>query len=268
MTSATKTLLAVSVGNSRTSFGIFEDDKPRPPRTLRNASVDVLADAIVEEAKGLEGAEAVGLVATVNADLSEPLIEAMEKRLPIRLYRIERDVPPPIRVATRESARTGQDRLLAAAAAFDEAHQACVVIDAGTAITVDFVDGTGVFQGGAIAPGARLMLRSLHEGAAALPEVKLTFPVGEEPFGKDTEEAMLNGVVYGAQGIVRRLVERYAERYGAYPLVIATGGDARLLFQDDELVERITDDLVLRGVALAWRRAVTPHEAPEGDEGD
>jgi type III pantothenate kinase len=85
----------------------------------------------------------------------------------------------------------------------------------------------------------------------------------DEPFGRDTEQAMLQGVVYGAQGLVRRLVERYAMAYDAYPMVVATGGDAGLLFEGDELVDRVVPHLTLRGIAVACQRAL----AASGDAG-
>jgi type III pantothenate kinase len=135
-----------------------------------------------------------------------------------------------------------------------------VVVDAGSAITVDFVDGEGTFQGGAIAPGARMMLRALHQQTAALPAVEFAAPEGAgdssgddfQPFGRNTPQAMLNGVFFGARGLVRQLAERYAEKYEAYPTIIATGGDAKVLFEGDDLVERIVPELTLRGVAHAF----------------
>ena len=131
---------------------------------------------------------------------------------------------------------------------------ACIVVDAGTAVTVDFIDGEGVFHGGAIAPGASMQLAALHERTAALPRVAFAQP-DDVPFGRNTAEAMLQGVYHGLRGLVWRLVERYAEGYGAFPPVIATGGDAVTLFSDDELIDRIVPELTLQGIAVAVRRA-------------
>ena len=94
------------------------------------------------------------------------------------------------------------------------------------------MDGQGTFHGGAIAPGARMQLRALHEGTAALPEVALAAP-DDDAFGRSTSQAMLHGVYHGVRGLVWKLVERYAEAYGAFPQVVATGGDAELLFRGD-----------------------------------
>jgi len=256
-------VLAVSVGNTRSRLAVCHGDGMESVTAPANAGPGPLADAVVEAAEGLAAAErAAVVVASVNKDLSDAMIAQASARLARPIYRVGADLPAPIVHSLGESHTTGEDRLLNAAAAFDAARQAVAVIDAGTAITVDFVDGEGTFQGGAIAPGARMMLRALHEQTAQLPQVDLAWPDDEEPFAKTTEQAMLNGVCYGARGMVRMITERFAERYGAYPLVVATGGDAELLFRGDEFVERIVPNLTLRGVWLAARAAMAPDDAP------
>ena len=97
--------------------------------------------------------------------------EVEEGLLPVleTVYRVGRDLHVPINIALDDPATVGQDRLINALGAFRRARQACVVIDVGTALTVDFVDGVGTFQGGVIAPGPRMMLAALHERTAALP---------------------------------------------------------------------------------------------------
>ena len=124
----------------------------------------------------------------------------------------------------------------------------------GTAVTVDFVDGEGVFQGGAILPGTRAMLDSLTNSADLLPSIDYLRPEGE-PFGRNTTDAMLRGVHTAIHGGVWKLVENYALFYGGFPLVIATGGDAESIFADDELVSRIVPDLALRGCTVSYRTA-------------
>src|SRR5690606_11235082 len=107
--------------------------------------------------------------------------------------------------------------------------------------------------GGAIAPGAQMMLDALHQRTAQLPEVEMAQP--DDPIGHNTREAMLAGVFYGTRGIVREVTEQIAERVGSYPMIIATGGNAPLLFTGFELVERIVSDLTLMGLAVCVRRA-------------
>ncbi len=256
---APETILPVNVGNTRTSFCVASGDEREHLHAMPNEPVDALAGAILSHARGLP-AGAPAVLATVNRPLSDRLLGALRQALgPDRALLLNDDVPIPVRHTLDESGAlsVGQDRLLNALAAFEVIKQACVVIDAGTAVTVDFVDGEGVFHGGAIAPGARMMLRSLHEHASALPSIDLGRPDSIQsleagPFGRNTHQAMLNGAVFAVRGLARTLAERYAEFYEAYPQIIATGGDARLIFEGDDLIEAIVPDLTLRGIALAW----------------
>jgi type III pantothenate kinase len=130
-----------------------------------------------------------------------------------------------------------------------------VVIDAGTAMTADFVDQWGTFQGGAIAPGLSAMLAAMHSSAEGLPAVEVPRAAAEVPSGPwatTTRDAMVLGALLAVRGMAHRAIERYALAHGSYPRVIATGGDAPLLFGEDELIEHIVPDLVLIGMAAAW----------------
>jgi pantothenate kinase type III len=173
---------------------------------------------------------------------------------------MQMELPPPITV--------GVDRALTALAAFAKSGEACVVIDAGTAMTVSVVDGFGVFRGGAIAPGLTMMLRSLAAGTGALPDV-LKFPlppVPSEPVGTTTRDAMLIGCAEAARGLAHRAIDRFAVSNGAYPRVIATGGDAALLFEHDELVEHIVPDLLFIGMVAAWQIVMDTVDNPDDDD--
>jgi len=254
-------VVVVSVGNTNAAYSVAKGSRLEKPRRGGSGASEEIAAGVaelVEDGPG-EGEEPVRgvVVASVNEPAAEALVTEMRSRVGVPIYRVGRDVGLPLRHSLSEAAieRTGQDRLLNAVAAFDSARQAVVVVDAGTAITVDFVDGEGVFCGGAIAAGVRASLGALADRAPALPRVEVREPA-EGAFGVDTEEAMLQGVKYGAQGLVRRLVERYAMAYEAYPMVVATGGDAAFLFEDDELVDRVVPHLTLRGIAVACQRSL------------
>jgi len=143
--------------------------------------------------------------------------------------RLGEDLGLPLHHTLDDATTLGQDRALNAIGAFARAGQACVIVDAGTAITVDFIDGVGTFHGGMIAPGLNMMLRALHEQTAALPKIELADPgIERGVYGKDTAHAMLLGVMTSARGLLHAAIDKYAEAYGAYPQVIATGGDAAI----------------------------------------
>ncbi len=250
-------LIAVNVGNSRVQLGQFVEGALKQVASFETDGVATVAERVVEWWQPIAGLpQAAVLVASVNDAVANRLAAMIDDQLSIDSYRVEEDVPVPIGRRLDPETITGVDRLLNAAAAYERIGHACIVIDVGTAITVDFVDGEGVFHGGAIVPGAAMQLRALHEHTEALPELKFTAP-GDEAFGRSTAQAMINGVFHGIRGAIQRLVERYSESYGAFPQIVATGGDAKVLLEAEELVDNIVPDLTLMGIATAARRALT-----------
>lgn len=246
-------LIAINVGNTRTQFASVIDEQVGDLHYVAHDRTDDLADALgnlyakVAEA---EGGEPVAFLSAVNEEAAKPVIDALTV-LQCPTAKVDEHVGIPIGRKLDPETIVGTDRLLNAAAAYDQTKQACVVVDAGSAVTVDFVDGEGTFHGGAILPGAQMQLEAMHEHTALLPELKFRKPA--EAIGHNTTEAMLDGVFHGIRGAVRELTEKYAELYGAYPNVIATGGDAHTLFDGYELVEAIVDGLTLRGMAVTRR---------------
>jgi type III pantothenate kinase len=250
-------LVAVSVGNSRTAIALFEGAdaslQPSSIQHLANAEREGIVAAVGEAwARIADQPDSCVAVASVSTPVSLPLLDRLRGSIGDAVQELGEEIGVPIGTQLDPESVPGIDRLLNAAAAWSILRSACVIVDAGTAVTVDFVDGAGTFQGGAIAPGARMQLQALHEGTSALPAVELAAP-DEEAFAKNTRDAMLQGVVHGIRGLVWRLVERYAEHYGAFPTVIATGGDAALLFERDELIDRLVPELTLMGIAVSLR---------------
>ncbi len=250
-------VLAVNVGNTTVQIACVQGVRVgRVGRVAATEQDPAAARKAIEEALSHSSAplERVA-VASVNDEAAQRIERALGAVEALEGLPVDRvggaALPVPIAHELGPDHTTGVDRLLAAAAAYDAVKQACAVIDAGTAITIDFVDGQGVYHGGVIAPGLAMGLRALAREAAQLPSVEPALPDPEEPFPKTTRQAMRAGVWCAARGLTRFVVERFAERYGAYPRVVATGGDADSLFAEDPFVDLIAPHLVLRGVGLA-----------------
>ncbi|MHC5024689.1 MAG: type III pantothenate kinase [Planctomycetota bacterium] len=253
-------IIAIEIGNSRIHLGQFLDGKLQQSSGFDHEETTEIVQMVVGWWTAVAGRpQAAILLASVHEEMATRLASAISGQLSVEIYRVGDDLPVPIGRQLSPETITGVDRLLNAAAAYDRLQQACIVVDAGTAVTVDFIDGEGTFHGGAIAPGAAMQLQALHEHTASLPELRAAAP-DDEAFGRSTAQAMLHGVFHGIRGLVWKLVEIYAERYGAYPQVIATGGDAELLFADDALVDRIVPELTLLGIAVAARHALVADE--------
>lgn len=241
-------LILAAVGNTRLRLARWQDRQVVDARSFLND--EALPDLpLFEDA----GACVIATVHRAAADRLEQAIRAL--RPEVEFYRVGRDLSIPVRCAVDDPRAVGHDRLLNALAAFDRAKQACVVVDAGTAVTVDFIDGEGTFQGGVIAPGVRMMLDALHQHTDALPRIDDETPdPAAGPFGRNTAHAMRLGVRDALVGLVRSAVERFAESYGAFPQIIATGGDAPLL-EHAGIVEHFVPDLQLLGLGLCVERA-------------
>jgi type III pantothenate kinase len=245
-------MLGVSVGNSRTRIATFIDGELQECATFRNERTEVLAEAVTHAYEPLRDlADVSVLMSSVNDPDAKTIEKQITGTLGQQVQRVERDITIPIGRQVDTDAVIGEDRLLNAAAAFDILKQACVIVDAGTAITVDLVDGAGTFHGGAIAAGAQLQLDSLSRRTNLLPQIEIARP--DEPIGHNTEAAMKSGVYYGLRGMVRELVERYAETLGTFPMVVATGGDGNLIFRDFELVDRVIPNLTMIGLYTSLR---------------
>lgn len=258
-------LLVVSVGNTRTAFGAFVDgtlSTVRRADNLDHAAIAAALDDVWKSLAGRSGAAVAGVC--VREGLREIVAGEVARvtRQPVRWVAHDlpgggaaaKTIPVPFPVRTEHPERTGLDRILATAAAFEQLGRGCCVVDAGTAVTINFCNDKGEFLGGAIAPGVRAQMRALHQAAPALPLPTPVRPSGA--VGRSTEDAICQGVYHGIRGLVREVVENFATQVGRWPEVIATGGDADLLFGDWELVHAVAPDLILYGIALAYVHAV------------
>jgi len=252
-------LLVLNVGNSRLAAGVFSAGElkhvVRVPHSQQADWPRVIGDAW-EKIAGSEFPAIAGV--SVNPKVLEPLEHVVEQATHHKVQWVGRELDVPIDVLTDSPADTGLDRVLNIAAAYEQIEKACVVVDAGSAITINFCNDKGQFLGGAIAPGAGMMLDALHEKTAKLPRVELEIP--REGFGASTTEAIRQGVYYGIRGMVREIVEQHALALGHWPDVIATGGDAEKLFGGWELIHAISPDLTLYGVALAYVEHQIDHD--------
>jgi type III pantothenate kinase len=256
-TMSTLALIAIAVGNTRTHVALFNNEELDQCTHIDNEDRSRVVELVTSSWKASAGAERRAIaVSSVNEPVSKALCSVIEDQIGEEVYRVGQDLPVPIKMALDPEATPGMDRLLNAAAAWSTLKQACVVIDAGTAVTIDFIDGEGIFHGGVIAPGAQMQLDAMHESTENLPELDFEAPKGE-PFGRNTASAMQRGVYHGIRGLTWRMIEEFATAYEAFPLVVATGGDAPALFEGDELINRLVPELELRGIVVSIRHALT-----------
>ena len=243
-------LLLLDVGHARVKLGVVEAGELVTSQRVALDQPENLAGAIEELWRRLDGKGAEVAGAASNKPAGESVAAIVQKATGQRPQWVGADLDVPIQVATREPGRTGVDRVLNVAAAYEQLKKACVVIDAGSAVTVDFCDDSGKFLGGCIAPGAAAQSAALNTIAPHLPLIKVT--ATDAAYGDGTESAINCGIVNGLRGLVRHAVEQHAMTLDTWPEVIATGGDAAELFGGWELVHAVSPDLTLYGIGHAY----------------
>ncbi len=253
-------LIAVDVGNSRIKLGWFESrigsEFPIPDRTLR---LPVDAGDWTELQPWLDGVPPSAVdwrLGSVNRAAASRLIDWLREHDAISNTTLLSAGDLPLRVDLPRPDMVGIDRLLDAVAAnfLRPADRAAVVVDLGTAITVDLVAADGAFQGGAILPGLMTSARALNQFTDMLP-LLAELNGAPDALGKSTLEAMRSGLFWGAVGGIRELVARYAEQLPQPPTVFVAGGSSHVVA--DLLGHEATHEphLTLAGIALAARGA-------------
>ncbi len=157
-----------------------------------------------------------------------------------------------IRLAVDNPREVGADRIVNAAAAIEQYPQGALVVDSGTAITIDIVTPDKSYIGGAIMPGIMISLEALAARTAKLSRISIEKP--PQAIGRNTADGIRTGMLYGFAGMIDRVIEESLKELDFKPAIIATGGLAGDLSEVSKYIERYDRDLTLRGLDLIARR--------------
>lgn len=150
----------------------------------------------------------------------------------------------------------GADRIVNAVAARELYRRPLILIDFGTATTFCAVTKNGDYLGGAICPGLKISAEALYERAAKLPRVEIIQP--PTVIARNTVTSMQAGLVYGYTGQVDYIIEKMKEEMQEYdkeePLVVATGGLAKLIAKGSKYIDKVNSDLTLEGLRIIYEK--------------
>jgi type III pantothenate kinase len=264
---AVDTVLLADVGNSRIKLAVMTEPAtggtlPLLARRMDLASRSFHPANLDEWLRAVAPGPAVVLVASVH-DVAATRLEAMIAELAATQHRTlrQRRIRPddlPLQIDLPQPEKVGIDRLAAAAAAnrLRSPGRPAVVVDCGTAVTVDLLSEKGVYLGGAILPGAPLMAKALADGTSKLPQIA-ALERGMPPAmpGTATAEAIAVGIGWGFRGAVSRLVAEGRRALKGDAEVVLTGGWRSAVREEFPGVKEMPD-LVLEGVGLAVEKAV------------
>ena len=143
----------------------------------------------------------------------------------------------------------GADRIVNAVAAYRKYKTALIVIDFGTATTLDVISEKGEYIGGAIVPGVMISAEALFQRASRLPRVEI-FKAPDTVIGRDTIDSIKSGIIYGNAAMVDGMVERMAGEMNSKPRILATGGIATLISGLSKTIEKVEPFLTLDGLRI------------------
>lgn len=252
-------ILVIDVGNTNTVMGVFDEDhliEDWRIRTERNATEDEFNVLLT----GLFGGSNVLLKEvskTIISCVVPPMVTALDafcrKYLGHAPHWVDAKSAAGMPILYNNPAEVGADRIVNAVAAFNKYKTSLIVIDFGTATTFDAISERGEYLGGAISPGIMIASEALYKETSKLPRVELLVPP-KKVIGKDTENSIKSGIIYGYAGLVDGIVTRMRFEMETQAKVVATGGLAMLMHDVSETIESVEPGLTLEGLRIISRR--------------
>ncbi len=242
--------LCLDIGNSRCKVGIFEGRELKSVETVAYADASGAALASRVEAR-LEAARPLAVGYTTVLGTDHPLqqcLQAYSQNAPV--IRMDAFTHAPLHNAYKTPETLGADRFIAAVGAYSLQPQgALLVIDAGTALTYEYVDATHSYRGGAIAPGLHMRYQALHQYTARLPLLAVT-PDETHLVGSSTAAALRSGVQNGTLAEVAGICALYEALAGGQHnlTVFVTGGDTSFFEKHLKRTNFAVPHLVLLGI--------------------
>jgi len=250
-------LLAIDIGNTNISFGVFSQKfKINNHKIIKKFDLPVKTYSLVKLTKKLKTCPKINkiIICSVVPKLTKIVQHNLKTLIGIKAQIIGKDLIVPIKNLYHQPKQLGQDRLVNAYAASKLYPTPLVVIDSGTSITLDVVSKNSTFLGGSILAGFQMSLDALKEKTALLPKVKLTQPT--KLIGDDTKSSILSGIVLGTAASVCGLVKQIKQRTNKHTSVIGTGGSIFLIKKYSGLKIKINQDLTLKGINFIHKNEI------------
>jgi type III pantothenate kinase len=266
-------LLAIDAGNTNVVFALVEGNDIRArwriatdPRRTADEYAVWLSQLLALEGYTRDVVEGVIVATVVPRALHNLQVLASKYFRTDALIAGRAPVEWGMAIDVDEPASLGADRAVNTIAAHALHPGDLIVIDFGTATTLDVSDYRGAYKGGIIAPGINLSLDALVTAAAKLPRIAIEAPATTSVVGRNTVDQMHIGIYWGYIAMIEGLVARLKAEVGRPVTVIATGGLATLFERHTDVFNRIEPDLTIQGLAMMWQSAhIDRTTPPPGD---
>ncbi len=252
-------LLAVDVGNTDITFGVFRESEltTRFRVTVKvPRSSDEYGELIcnILEQKGYSPSDITEvIIASVVPKMMYSFTSGIIKYLDCHPLVVGAGTKTGIRIETANPKEIGPDRIVDAVSAYEQYGGPIIVVDFGTATTYDLVTADGVFLGGVISPGIRISANALWNNTANLPEIEIKSP--GMVIAKETVSSMQAGLFYGTIGQSEYIIRKIREESGlAEVKVVATGGLGKIIAENTNEIQVYDSDLTLKGLQLIYQK--------------
>ena len=249
-------LLAIDIGNTDTTLGVFEDLKLRATWHMAT-NIHRMADeyaALLLNLLRHQNLDTPDITAVAMCSVVPPLITTYEdlfqRYFHLSPFVVGTGVKTGVSIRIDNPREVGADRIVNAAAAHHLYGGPIIVIDLGTATTFDIVSREGCYQGGVIAPGINTAAETLFMQASMLPRVELTHP--KHTIGTSTVTAMQSGIIFGYVALIEGMITRIQQELGEKARVVATGGWSTLIAKETSVFEVVNPNLTLVGLRLIY----------------
>ena len=247
-------LMALDVGNTKCSVGIYSNDKWVADWRF-TTHLDYLADEYYILLKALLNNEDLAwkdisgiVIGNVVPSLTLTFEELSWRILGHSPVQVGPNIKTGIKILVDNPSEVGADRIANTAAVQKLYGGPAIVADLGTATTFDVISKNGEYVGGAIAPGLGIAADALVSQTAKLPKVELSIP--DKALGKNTIDAMQSGLVIGYLGLFKELISRLSTEISGQSQVIATGGMAEIVSKWTNVIDIVSPRLTLEGLRI------------------
>jgi type III pantothenate kinase len=249
-----KRILAIDIGNTAATIGFYQAG-----RLIDFGSIyyDDIPKYISKITKSGKFSHLDVVISSVFPEITNKLKLSIGALKCLKIWIVGKNLPLEIRHNYSNYIGLGCDRKVNAYGAIKMYRLPLLIIDYGTAITFDYIDSKGIFQGGMIIPGPETAYRALGHRAALLPK-KLTLPRKAKSFiGKNARECMESGILEGYGAMTDELIRRFRTRFGKNLRVLATGGLAGVIRPYTKNIDIVDPQHSIKSLLALWREKHT-----------